>query len=297
MTKIGTNIAMKKYKLQLLLAASIFGTVGIFVKFCDVPSSFISMTRGFIGAVCILIAILIKGKVDVGSIKRNLTKLVAAGAIMGFNWILLFESYKYVTVAVATLCYYLQPVFLTLVAPFILKEKIDKKKLICILVALLGMGFVSGVFGIGNKYNPIGILLGVGSAILYTIVVLFNKKLVDIDSKESTMTELLSAGLVMIPYYFLTGGVAETHLNVTTVIMLVIIAFIITGFTYVIYFDSVKHLPAQTVAIFGYLDPVVAIILSSLLLKEPFGINALIGAILILGSTLISELEIGKGKK
>ena len=297
MTKIETNIAMKKYKLQLLLAASIFGTVGIFVKFCSVPSSFISMTRGLIGAAFILIAILLKNKVDKDAIKRNLFKLIMAGIAMGFNWILLFESYKYVTVAVATLCYYLQPVFLTISAPIILKETIDKKKLICIFAALVGMGFVSGVFGIGNKYNPIGILLGVGSAILYTIVVLFNKKLVNIDSKESTMTELLSAGLVMIPYYFLTGGVAETHLNVTTVIMLVIIAFIITGFTYVIYFDSVKNLPAQTVAIFGYLDPVVAIILSSLLLKEPFGINAAIGAILILGSTLISELEIGKGKK
>lgn len=285
---------MKNYKLRLLAAASIFGTVGIFVKFCTVPSSFISMTRGLIGAACILVAILMKGKVDKESIKRNLVKLVAAGAVMGFNWILLFESYKYVTVAVATLCYYLQPVFLTLVAPFALKEKIDKKKLICILVALLGMGFVSGVFGIGNKYNPFGLLLGIGSAVLYAIVVLLNKKLDNIDSKESTMTELLSAGLVMIPYYLITGGVGETHINLTTIVMLAVISLVITGFTYVIYFDSVQHLPAQTVAIFGYLDPVVAIILSSLLLKEPFGINAAIGAVLILGSTLVSELEIGK---
>lgn len=285
---------MKNYKLRLLAAASIFGTVGIFVKFCTVPSSFISMTRGLIGAACILVAILMKGKVDKESIKRNLVKLVAAGAVMGFNWILLFESYKYVTVAVATLCYYLQPVFLTLVAPFVLKEKIDKKKLICILVALLGMGFVSGVFGIGNKYNPFGLLLGIGSAVLYAIVVLLNKKLDNIDSKESTMTELLSAGLVMIPYYLITGGVGETHINLTTIVMLAVISLVITGFTYVIYFDSVQHLPAQTVAIFGYLDPVVAIILSSLLLKEPFGINAAIGAVLILGSTLVSELEIGK---
>ena len=287
---------MKSYKVRLLIACSIFGTVGIFVKFCTVPSSFISMTRGLIGAAFIFLAIVLKRKADTDAIKRNLGKLILAGIAMGFNWITLFEAYKYITVAVATLCYYLQPVFLSITAPFILKERMDKKKLICIIIALIGMGFVSGVFGIGNKYNPIGLLLGIGSAVLYTVVVLFNKKLDNIDSKESTMTELLSAGLVMIPYYFITGGVKETQINLTTIVMLLIICFVITGFTYVMYFDSLQHLPAQTIAIFGYLDPVVAIILSSVLLREPFGINALIGAVLILGSTFVSELEIGKKK-
>ena len=288
---------MKNYKLQLFLAAAIFGTVGIFVKFCTVPSSFVALTRGLIGAGFIFFTIRFKKSVDKEAIKRNLPKLILAGTAMGFNWILLFSSYSYVTVAVATLCYYLQPVFLTVSAPFVLKEKLSPKKVICILIALIGMGFVSGVFGVGNKYNAFGMLLGIGAAILYAIVVLINKKLDNIDAKESTMTELFSAGIVMIPYYFFTGGVAETHLTFITILMLIIIAFVITGFTYTIYFDSVQHLPAQTVAIFGYLDPVVAIILSAALLKEPFGIYELIGAVMILGSTLFSELEIGKNQK
>ena len=285
---------MKNYKLQIIIAASIFGTVGIFVKFCTVPSSFVALTRGLIGAGFIFFTIKFKKDIDKEAIKRNLPKLILAGTAMGFNWILLFSSYNYITVAVATLCYYLQPVFLTVSAPFVLKEKLNLKKLICIFIALIGMGFVSGIFGVGNKYNAVGMLLGIGAAVLYTVVVLINKRLDNIDAKESTMTELFFAGTVMIPYYFLTGGVAETHFTLITALMLVIIAFGITGFAYVIYFDSVQHLPAQTVAIFGYLDPVVAIILSAALLREPFGIIEGLGAVLILGSTLFSELEIKK---
>ena len=53
-------------------------------------------------------------------------------------------------------------------------------------------------------------------------------------------------------------------------------------------------LKAQTVAIFSYIDPVIAIILSALLLKEKMGIFGMIGAVLILGSTLFSELNFKK---
>ena len=106
-------------RLNLITAFAVFGTVSILVKYIDMPSSIISLVRGIIGSVFIFLYLLIvKKHVDFEGIKKNLLKLMINGILIGANWILLFESYRYTTVAVASLCYYFQPVLLTLVSPF-----------------------------------------------------------------------------------------------------------------------------------------------------------------------------------
>ena len=75
-----------------------------------------------------------------------------------------------------------------------------------------------------------------------------------------------------------------------TVALLLVAGIVHTGIAYALYFGSMDALNAQTVAIFGYIDPAVAILLSTLLLKETLGIGGIIGAVLILGATLWSEM-------
>ena len=69
-----------------------------------------------------------------------------------------------------------------------------------------------------------------------------------------------------------------------------IVGILHTGVAYVLYFGSMKALPAQTVAIFSYVDPAIALLLSPLLLGQFMNIPQLIGAVLILTSALVSEL-------
>ena len=79
-------------------------------------------------------------------------------------------------------------------------------------------------------------------------------------------------------------------------VLLLIVAVFHTGWCYALYFGSMTVLSAQTVALFSYIDPIVAILLSALLLKEPLGWSGILGAALVLGSTLVSELPVpGKG--
>ena len=51
-----------------------------------------------------------------------------------------------------------------------------------------------------------------------------------------------------------------------------------------------KDLPAKTIAIFSYLDPVIAVVLSALILREQITLWGIIGTVLVLGSALYSEL-------
>ena len=284
-----------KAKLELIASMFIFGTIGIFVRHIPLPSSIIALVRGFVGAFFVLLFVYLrKSKVDKAAIKKNFPILALSGAFIGINWILLFESYNYTTVATATLCYYMQPIFVILASPFLLKERLTAKKAVCVLVALLGMVFVSGVLttGIPALSEAKGILYGLGAAFFYATVVLMNKKITDINAYDKTIMQLGMGAIVLSPYVMLTQNFSSAASSMTPSlwVLLLFVGLVHTGVAYVLYFDALKDLKAQTVAIFSYIDPIVAILLSALLLRENMGLYGIIGAILVLGSTFISEM-------
>ncbi len=287
-------------RLPVIAAMVIFGTIGIFVKYIPLPSSVIAVARGLIGAAFLLLTMLLTGKKpDRTAIKANLWLLIVSGGFIGINWILLFEAYRHTTVATATLCYYLAPVFVVLLSPLVLKEKLSAVKGVCAVVAVLGMVFVSGVFDQGglNMAQMPGILCGVGAAAFYAGVVLLNKKMKPIRAMDCTFIQLAAAALVLLPYTLLTENYAALTLEPLGIVLLVAVGIVHTGVAYAMYFGSVHKLPAQTVAIFSYIDPVVAILLSALLLQEPMSVWSWVGAILVLGSTFISELTSNKAER
>lgn len=286
-------------KLQLLLSVFIFGSIGIFVRFIPLPSSLIALIRGVIGTLFLLFVLLIrKQRLSLAAIKANLLLLTLSGAFIGFNWILLFEAYRYTSVATATLCYYLAPVFVTVASPFVLRERLTKAKLICVLAALIGMVFVSGVLsGARESLSLRGVAFGIGAALLYASVILMNKHLNDIASLDMTIVQLSAAALVLLPYTLLTEDVAAVRFTPMTTVLLVIVGIVHTGLAYVLYLGSIQKLRAQTVAIFSYVDPIVAILLSALLLNERLDFYGAVGAVLILGATLVSDLLDGRAER
>ena len=279
--------------LQLSLSMFIFGTIGIFVRHIPFPSSVIALARGSIGMLFLLaVVVLSKQQLSLMDMKRNLIPLCLSGFFLGFNWILLFEAYRYTTVATATLCYYLAPVMVILVSPILLKEKLTAKKLSCVLVALLGMVFVSGVLetGIPSMAESKGILFGIAAASFYAAVVLCNKRMHDISSYDMTIMQLGVATVVLFPYTVLTQSIGSLTVTTNAILILLFVAIVHTGVAYTLYFSSMQGLSSHTIAIFSYVDPIVAIMLSAVLLHEPMGLYGVIGAVLILGSTFISGL-------
>ena len=286
-------------KLQLTASMLVFSSIGIFVRYIPMPSSVIAFARGLIGMVFLLLVVLVtKNKLSPENIKKNLLVLVLSGAAIGFNWIFLFEAYNYTTVATATLTYYLAPFFVMLVSPFFLKEKLTLKQFVCLIGALAGMVFVSGFVqnGIPELSEIKGILFGLGAAILYATVIVLNKKLKEISAYEKTIMQLGTAAVVVLPYIFITEDLSSITFTKQSVILLFVAGIIHTGIAYTFYFNSMKDLKAQTVAIFSYIDPAVAILLSAFVLKEEMDIYGIIGAVLILGSAFVSEMNFKKAK-
>lgn len=291
--------AVIRAKRDLIFSVSVFGTIGIFVRWIGLPSSVIALVRGAVGAAFLLLLARFRhAPIDRAALRRRWQLLLLSAAMMSFNWITLFEAYRYTTVATATLCYYMAPIFVTLISPVLLKERLTARKLLCVFLALAGMVFVSGVpqSGLPGPSEAKGILLALCSAVLYAGVILINKYLASVPAYDRTLLQLACAAAVMIPYILLTEDLSAMSVTPLGAVLLLIVAVFHTGWCYALYFGSMTVLSAQTVALFSYIDPIVAILLSALLLREPLGWSGILGAALVLGSTLVSELPVpGKG--
>ena len=278
-------------RLKLIVVMLLFGTIGIFVRTISMPSSIIALVRGIIGSIFLLLVVFARRTgIDMSAVKRNWWKLLLSGGCIGVNWILLFEAYRFTTVATATLCYYLQPVIVVLGSALVLKEKLSIRKLLCVLVAILGMIPVSGVLeSMPTAGEVTGILLATGAALLYGINILTNKTMQGLSPFDMTIFCMITATLTLLPYTLLTEGWSAIVWEPQSLLLLLVVGIIHTGVAYALYYSALEKMKAQEVAIYGYIDPICAILLSALLLSEPLTVGIVIGAVMILGATYISE--------
>ena len=313
----------------LMLGSSmlIFGTIGIFRRYIPLSSGLLAFARGLIGTAFLCAVMLVRRVLSAsaaqmktedsgreqqpqpagdrsdrfrrgaGSRPLNIPVqifilLIISGALIGINWILLFEAYNYTTVATATLCYYMEPIIVILLSPLVFREKLTIKKAACTVAALVGMFLVSGAAGEGlPQGNALrGILYGLGAAVLYAAVVIMNKKIRDIDPYIKTILQLGSAAVCLLPYLIGAGLFTGVSLDGNSILMLLIVGLVHTGIAYTLYFGSTDGLRAQTIALFSYIDPVSALLLSMIFLHEPMTAAGICGAVLVLGAALVSEL-------
>lgn len=284
-------------KIRFITAMLIFGSIGVFVKNIDQSSSEIAFLRGVIGSLFLIgMSIIIRQKPSIQQIKENGLLLLLSGASIGLNWILLFQSYKYTTISNATLSYYFAPIFVMLLAPFILKEKLTPVKVGCIIAAMLGLFLIVNVGGSNTESSlnhVVGIAYGLTAAVLYASVILMNKFIKNLSGFETTVIQLMLAAVVLLPYVLI-----KDHLNLSAItlhswIYILILGIFHTGIAYFLYFTSFKELKAQTIAVLSYIDPISAVVIAAILLGEKMSFIQILGGILILGSTFLSErLEI-----
>ena len=280
-------------KLMLIISMAVFGTIGLFVRSIPVTSGELALYRAILATVLIGIYLLVtKQSIPFAGIKKELPLLLFSGIAMAFNWILLFQAYKYTTVSVATLSYYFAPVLVTLACPILFKEKMGAKQWICFAMSTLGIVLITGIGDLSTGNNHfVGILFGLGAACLYATVILLNKFIRTVGGIHRTFLQFIAAIIVLIPYVAMTSGVTLGGMTAIGWVCLLFVGFVHTGITYCMYFSSLKELPGQKAAILSYIDPLVAVLVSVLVLGESMSAMQIIGGALILGFTLWNEIS------
>lgn len=276
---------------MLIISMAIFGTLGLFTRNISVSSGELALYRAIMAAALITVYLIItKQPIEFAKIKKEIPLLLASGMAMGINWILLFQAYRYTTISAATLSYYFAPVIVTIVCPFLFHERLTKKQIICFVMSTLGIILITGIGNLGESGTDlIGILFGLGAAAFYAAVILLNKFIKNVTGIHRTLLQFFAAIILLIPYVACTGGPHLSTLNGPGWICLLVVGLIHTGITYCLYFSALKDLSGQETAILSYIDPLVAVLISVVILGEKMTLPQAIGGILILGFTLWNE--------
>ncbi len=279
----------RKAYIKYIAALMLFGLNGIVASFISLSSYEIVFTRTLIGSMLLtLIFIATRQKVCFLNEKAHFLYLIISGVSMGTSWLFLYEAYRQIGVSVATLAYYCGPVFVMILSPILFKEKITRAKIHGFLAVLTGM-FLVNMQVLSEGKNIWGVLYGIMSAVMYTSMVIFNKRAKSITGFENSMWQLITSFLTVSIFLGIKKGFA-LHIDAGSVIPILILGIVNTGVGCYFYFSSIGNLPVHTVAICGYLEPLFAVIFSAIFLNETLDIVQILGALLILGGAAFGEL-------
>ncbi|SHH46738.1 DMT family transporter [Clostridium grantii] len=282
-----------KSSFKIVFAMIIWGSLGLFVKNIEMPSMEIAFFRAIIATFILLSIGIIKKDLNIRNYsKMNLILLMASGIAMGFNWVLLFQAYKFTSISNATLSYYFAPVFVVMAAPIVLKEKLSIKKILSVLVALGGLVLIINngageTLGKGNDF--IGIAYGLSAAVLYATVIFLNKRVVGLTGFERTIVQLAASVVVLIPFVIVRNNINFSGSN--SLIFMIIVGVVHTALAYILYFSGIKDTEVNTAAMLSYIDPISALLLGALVLGEGITIWQICGGVMILGASFFVELK------
>lgn len=291
---------MGKNYVKLLVSMLIFGTNGLLVAVIPLSSAEIVLARAALGGLLLLGVLLARGGMGEirsmlrdGAGRRRLLPVLLGGVFLGANWAFLFEAYRWASVSIGTLLYYCAPILVMLLSPLLFREKLGWRKLVAIAVMALGMFCITGS---GGAVSARGLICGILAAVFYTSVILSNKYVRDVGGLQSTFVQLVTSFFVIILYLLVTGQGLSPMPDGKAWAAIAVLGLVNTGIAYWLYFPSIQKLPGQTVALCSYLDPLFALLLAALVLRERMTPLQMLGAVGILGGAVLGQLPL-KGRK
>ena len=275
-------------RLLLILSMAAFGTVGLVVRRIPLPSGEIALWRAVLAAAALLLYTRFSGQPLRRSQLQGAWRLVLSGALMGFNWVALFEAYRYTSISVATLTYYLAPLLVTALSALLLKERMTRLQVVCLFLSLLGLAMIIDPGQAGGSNTLLGVLFGLLSAVLYASVVMVNRFVQGVSGVHRTLVQFLAAIAVLLPYNLLRGELQLFRMPAAGWPALLLLGLLHTGTMYCLYFAAIQGLKGHEIAILSYIDPLVAVLCSALFLGERMGLLQIAGGMIILVSSYVS---------
>ena len=275
--------------IKIILSMIIWGSLGLFVRNISLSSLDTAFLRAIIASSFLLLFKLFSKKHINKTSLKDLILLILSGVLIAVNWLLLFQAYKYTTIANATLCYYTAPIFVILLSPIVLKERLTLKRLFSVFISLSGLGLIisQNTSSQVSSYNhPLGFLLGISAAALYASIILINKKIINFSGVDRTVVQIFVSAIFLLPFILYRN---EIHIKgIGMLLTILILGVLHTGIAYLLYFSAIEKVSAQKASLLSYIDPISAVLFGTLFLGEPISTFQALGGGLIIFSTLIN---------
>ncbi len=274
--------------LKIITAILIWSSLGIFVRKIELPNQCIifytSVIAGSIQFILLLSTGLLKKAKQFDSNTRSILFLVLSPLCFTANAMLFYFAFSNTTIANAVLTHYTAPVFVAILAPLLLKERINKTTWLAIVISSIGLWLILGgkKTGIDISHGDrehLGIIAGAMSGLAYAFLILIVRKIAPLFS--SLFIIFVQNGIVAL---ILLPFVINIHLSLQFIPYLATLGVVHSTIAPLLYVQGFRSVKAHEAAILGYLEPVGAIILALIFLREIPGFQALLGGALILYS-------------
>lgn len=234
----------------------------------------------------VLLIVLLVRKVDLRISKRECLELAIVGICFSAmtTWIL-YESYEFVGIGLATTLHFLYPIFTVLFGFLFFRTKLDKPKIVALVLATIGIALATGSNG---SFQVKGVALAVGSAITYAAYLLGIEKtsISKMDSMKSMfyfcLFNSIALALIDIP-----RGQIMYLLEPLPMLYTLIVAVANSGFAYILLIMGIKLIGAGNAAIYSMLEPVAGVISGIIFLGEGLPPLKLISCLIIFTAVAI----------
>jgi len=264
-------------------AAIIWGSNGVIVNLVPYDAHIIAFLRVLFASFTLLPVVLLTRKREVMSAARHWKIMLSLGCLLALGWVLLFNSMKLIAIANAVLLNYTAPIFVALLAPLLLKEKLEKSTLIALAISVAGIGVISYQQNLQisdpNGFNPLGVILGLLSGLAYAGFIIVSKRaLSSFSSQVVAFYSYSVASIFLLPFVIGT----DFSPDLAPWILLLVLGVFNTGFAVTLYLKGLGMVKAQKAVVFTYLEPASAVVFGFLFLAQQPTPLMLVGGFLIL---------------
>ena len=269
--------------LEVIIAATIWGTNGVFIKLLDLPPTTISFFRLAIPTIILLIYFKIR-KIKLFDVE-NKSLMFFASFLFAIKTLLMMFGFLLSPLSTAIIVVYTWPIFATIFSIIILKEHIAKRNVYLLLLAFIGIVliFFNQTISFENL-EFLGLFFMLLVAILHALVIVIFKRESNKNSKYKTIFYQNIVGFLMfLPFIFINQPyptLIQTGVGITYGLLIGLIGFIF-------FFSALKKINASTASHLTYVEVISAVIFGIIIFKEALTWNLAVGGLLIITSTYL----------
>ena len=276
---------------SILLAAALWGIIGLWNRRLmagGFSPTDIVVVRNFGGMALLALIFAVKDR-SVFRVKREHLKYFFGTGVISvvLFTVCYFSCQKVCSLAVASILLYTAPSFVVLLSALLWKEPVTKRKLLALLLTLVGCALVCGVFSGGLTVTLGGILLGLGAGFFYALYSIFAPyALAHYSSMTVTVWTFIFAG----PASLVMLRPAEMRAVFTAPSAWLLAAGLVVFSTvapYILYTRGLARVESGKASIMASLEPVVAALAGVLIFGEPMGLLTLLGILCVLAGVYI----------
>ncbi len=268
--------------LAISSAAIIWGSNGVIVNMLPLDPFIIAFLRVFLASVILFPFLIVLRRTDLREIVEYWKLMLLNGFLLCLGWAFLFASMKLISIANAVLLNYLAPIFTAMLAPMLLKERLEKTSIVALALSFIGVFLISQDEILGTSAsNLLGIVYGLLAGLSYAGFIIVSKRLRERSS--SLVTAFYSYAFAALFLTLITRPIIPS-LTAYSWLLILALAGVNTSSAVTLYLYGLGVVEAHRAVILTYLEPLSAAILGLVFLGQVLSIPDLIGGMLILVS-------------